>query len=96
VNVVDTARIHVAALLSESIQNERIYASAAPFTWNQILAILRGLSPQKKFVDDFPGAKLSGMQVPTERGEQVLREYFGRPGWVSLEETVKENVAGLV
>ncbi|OBT66996.1 hypothetical protein VE03_04241 [Pseudogymnoascus sp. 23342-1-I1] len=30
VNVVDTAHIHVAALLSKSIRNERIYAAAAP------------------------------------------------------------------
>ncbi|OBT57153.1 hypothetical protein VE04_02280 [Pseudogymnoascus sp. 24MN13] len=95
VNVVDTARIHVAALLSKSISNERIYASAAPYTWNQILAILRRLYPKKDFVDDLPGAELSGMGVPTERGAQVLREYFGRAGWVSLEETVKENVPNL-
>lgn len=94
-NVVDTARIHVAALVSKSISNERIFASVAPFTWNQILAILRGLYPKKVFVDDFPGTKLTGMSVPTERGVQILREYFGRPGWVSLEETVKENVPTL-
>ncbi|KFY40191.1 hypothetical protein V495_05571 [Pseudogymnoascus sp. VKM F-4514 (FW-929)] len=96
VNVVDTARIHVAALLSKSIHNERIYASVAPYTWNQILAILRNLYPKKEFVEDFPDAKVSGMEVPTERGAEVLRQYFGQAGYVSLEETVKQNVEKVV
>jgi hypothetical protein len=96
VNVVDTARIHIAAMLSKSIRNERIYASAAPYTWNQILAILRNLYPKKEFVEDFTDAKVCGMEVPTERGAEVLRQYFGQAGYVSLEETVKQNVEKVV
>lgn len=94
-NVDDNARIHVAALISKSVRNERIFAFAAPFTWNQILAIFRKLHPSKTFSEDIPGAELSNMKVPTERGEQLLKDVFGRPGWVSLQETVAENLKNL-
>jgi hypothetical protein len=36
------------------------------------------------------------MEVPTERGAEVLRQYFGQAGYVSLEETVKQNVEKVV
>lgn len=94
-NVKDVGRLHVAALLSESVANERVFASAGPFTWNQILAILRKLYPSKKFANDIEGAKLSVMTVPTKRGEQLLQETFRREGWTSLEQTVAENVKDL-
>jgi hypothetical protein len=95
VNVDDTARIHVAALLCKSINNERIFAYAEPFTWNDILAVLRKLYPSKKFEDDIPNAERSNMKVPTKQGAQILRDIFEREGWTSLEETVAQNVKGL-
>lgn len=94
-NVKDVARLHVAALLSESVENERIFASAGLFTWNQILATLRKLYPFKQFSDDIEGEQLSFTTVSNERGEQLLQEVYGREGWTSLEETVADNVMGL-
>jgi hypothetical protein len=96
VNVDDTARIHIAALLCNSVSNERIFAYAKPFTWNEVLAVLRKLHPSKTFAEDIPEAELSNMSVSNERGEQLLRDVFGRQGWTSLEDTVKENVKGLM
>lgn len=94
-NVKDVGRLHVAALLSESVKNERIYAAAAPFSWNQVLALLRTLYPGKKIADDIEGSKLSVMTYPTKRGEELLQTVFGLDGWVSFEQTVTENVKGL-
>ncbi|OBT66250.1 hypothetical protein VE03_04340 [Pseudogymnoascus sp. 23342-1-I1] len=94
INVADTARLHVAALLDTKVKNERIFGFAGPYTWNGILAILRSAYPGKTFPEDLPVSELSKMSVPNERGEQLLKEVFGK-GWVSLEDTVKENVAGL-
>lgn len=91
----DVGRLHVAALLSESVRNERIYAAAAPFSWNQVLAILRKLYPSKNIPDDIEGSKLSIMVYPSKRGEQLLQDIFGLEGWVSLERTVAENVKDL-
>jgi len=96
VNVADNARVHVAALLLKSVNHERIYASAAPFTWNQILAKLRALYPGKKFADDNPEAELSKISWPNERGEQLLKDVFGRTGWTGIEDTVVDNVKGLM
>lgn len=95
VNVKDVGRLHVAALISESVRNERVFASASPYTWNQILAVLRKLYPSKAFADDIKGAKLSIMTFPTKRGEQLIQETFGREGWTSFEETVADNVKDL-
>lgn len=94
-NVDDTARIHVAALISKSVIRERIFAFAAPFTWNQILAVFRKLHPSKAFPEDIPGVELSNMKVSNGRGEQLLKDVFGRLGWTSLEVTVAENLKDL-
>ncbi|KFY11158.1 hypothetical protein V492_04624 [Pseudogymnoascus sp. VKM F-4246] len=94
INVADTARLHVAALLDTKVKDERIFGFAGPYTWNGILAILRDSYPGKTFPEDLPVSKVSNMSVPNERGEELLKEVFGK-GWVSLEDTVKENVAGL-
>ncbi|KAF7561190.1 hypothetical protein G7046_g2948 [Stylonectria norvegica] len=95
VNVNDTARVHVAALLSKLVNNERIFAFAEPFTWNEVLAVLRKLYPSKEFADDIPDAERSNMTVANGRGLQLLKDVFGREGWTSLEETVTENVKDL-
>lgn len=95
VNVRDAARIHVAALLSESVRNERVFASAARYTWNEVLAILRRRYPSKTFADDLEGVELSNLVFPGGRGLQLLRDVFGREGWTGLEETIVENVKDL-
>ena len=95
-DVDDTARIHVAALLSKAVQNERIFAFAEPYTWNEVLAILRRVYPSRKFPDDIQGAERSTLKVPTKRGEQLLKEVFGRDGWSTFEETIMKNLKGLI
>src|SRR5437763_255698 len=45
VDVEDTARLHVIALLDPDVQSERIFAAARPFTWTEVLHILRTLRP---------------------------------------------------
>ncbi|KFY61715.1 hypothetical protein V496_04927 [Pseudogymnoascus sp. VKM F-4515 (FW-2607)] len=94
INVADTARLHVAALLNTKVKNERIFGFAGPYTWNGVLAILRSLYPGKTFPEDLPVSEISKMSVPNERAEELLKEVFGK-GWVSFEESVKENVAGM-
>ncbi|KFY24850.1 hypothetical protein V493_04994 [Pseudogymnoascus sp. VKM F-4281 (FW-2241)] len=94
INVADTGRLHVAALVNTQVKNERIWGFAQPFTWNGILAILRRLYPGKTLPEDLLASEVSRMSVPNKRGEQLLKEMFNN-GWVSLEDSVKENVAGL-
>ena len=47
VDVKETARLHVAALINPEVENERILAFAYPFNCNDILACLRKLLPNK-------------------------------------------------
>ena len=41
VNVQDTARLHVIALVNPSVKDERVFAFAGPFDFNDILGVLR-------------------------------------------------------
>jgi nucleoside-diphosphate-sugar epimerase len=91
VDVVDTARLHIAALLSKEIANERLFAYAEPWNWNDILRILRARFPEKHFAADMDlGRDLC--KVANKRAEDLLRSEFGQSGWVSLEESVGRNV----
>lgn len=95
VDVDDTARLHVAALLSKSVNNERIFAFAQPYTWNQVLAIMRAAYPSRAFPEDLLDVGTSNLKVPNMRGEQLLQEVFHRDGWTSFNETITKNLEGL-
>ncbi|KAK3067365.1 hypothetical protein LTR53_015810 [Teratosphaeriaceae sp. CCFEE 6253] len=93
VDVVDDARLHVAALLDPSCAGQRIFAAAEPFNWNDLLRIFRKLRPGKAFMADAEmGRNLS--RVPNQEAEALLRKWFGK-GWTGLEESVGETIAGL-
>lgn len=86
----------MAALALGSVANERIFAYAKPYTWNEVLAIIREVYPTKKFAEDIKGVEKSKLKVSTKRAEQLLRDVFGRDGWTSLDETIRKNLSGLV
>ena len=94
VNVKDTARLHVAALLNPEVQNERILAYAFPFNFNDILDCLRKIYPDKKFVDNIEDEPRDLSKLDNSRGAELLKT-FGREGWTPLEETVRENTMDL-
>lgn len=94
VNVKDTARLHVAALVDPDVQEERILAFAYPYNWNAILACLRKIYPDKKFPEDIKDEPRDLSRVDNSRGASLLSS-FGRPGWTSMEDSVRENTANL-
>lgn len=95
VDVQDTARLHVAALISPDIQNERIFAFAEPYNNHDLLRILRKVRPDHKFPEDFGDESLRDrMKLDNSRGSEILKT-FGRPGWTSLEESLKNNIEDL-
>ena len=75
-----------------SVVNERIFAFAAPFTWNDVIAALRKVFPEREFDDDIEGAERSNMGVANEKGEQLLKDVWGQTGWTSLDETVRQSL----
>ncbi|KAJ6500234.1 NAD-P-binding protein [Mycena vitilis] len=90
INVVDTARLHVAALIDPSCNGKRIFAFAATYNWNDVLAILRKQNPERKFMEDVPGLGRDLSQVPNQAAEALLQKHYQK-GFTGLEETVREN-----
>ncbi|KAH7101486.1 hypothetical protein BKA62DRAFT_794627 [Auriculariales sp. MPI-PUGE-AT-0066] len=88
----DCAAIHVAALLSTEVNGERLWASAHPFTANQILAVWRKAFPDRNIVADFDfpvHPKIVFTDV--DKSTKLLKE-FSNKDWYSFEETVIANV----
>ena len=94
VNVKDTARLHVAALVDPETKNERLLAFAEPFNWNDLLEILRKLFPKKDFPANIENESRDLSKLDHSR-EAALLKAFGRPGFTGIEESIRENAAGL-
>ncbi|KAL8666788.1 MAG: hypothetical protein Q9168_007416 [Polycauliona sp. 1 TL-2023] len=91
VDVRDTARLHVAALIDPDIENQRILAFAHPFNWNDVLGCLRRIEPGKSWPDDMEGMDRDLSELDNGPGKEMLRR-FGREGWTGMEESVRENI----
>ena len=92
INVRDDAKLHVVALADPACNGERIFAFAAPFTWNGLLAVLKKLAPGKDFGEEKEMGEDRSVIVPKERAEELLRKHYGH-GFTGWEETVKEGIA---
>jgi len=98
ISVTDAALLHVIALVNPTVQSERLFGFAEPYTWNSILAILREQYPSRTFIADLPGIGKELSTVSNEHAKELLAEWKGKPkgeGFEGLVETVKENVEAL-
>ncbi|KAF2500694.1 dihydroflavonol-4-reductase [Lophium mytilinum] len=89
IDPVDDALIHIAALIYADVTDERLFAFAEPFTWNQVLAIARKQFPDRTFPEDIEGQEPDLCKVPNQRALELLKR-MGVEGWTGLEESVKE------
>lgn len=91
IDVVDNAKLHVAAAIHANAVDERLFGYAEPWNWNDILAMLRKWFPEKTFIDDMElGRDIS--TVANGRALGLLKEVYGMERWTGLEESVKANV----
>ena len=93
VNVQDTGRVHVGALIFADVKGERLYDFAYPFNWNYLLALYRKLYPNHKFIDDIPDVGRDLSKITNGRAEEIVKR-FGRPGWTNLKDTVRDATQG--
>ncbi|KAJ5674327.1 uncharacterized protein N7477_004261 [Penicillium maclennaniae] len=96
IDVRDTARLHVAALLDRNVTSQRIFAFAHAANWNDIIPILRRFRPNNHQIPDAPeneGRDLSDIR-PREQARQLLERFFGQPDWTTLEESLKSSIDG--
>jgi nucleoside-diphosphate-sugar epimerase len=88
INVDDNAAVHVAALIYEDVKGERLFTFAKPYSWNTLLALLRKIYPEKRFIEDIEGLGEDKSIVANERAEELLKRISGH-GWIGLEDSVR-------
>lgn len=99
IDVIDDSRLHLcAAVLEESLKNERIFAFAAPFNANDTVDAIKRVLPSNvdtsKLTRD-PNELSDLSKVPNELGAKLLKTWFGQDGYKSLDQSVKENLEGI-
>ncbi|OLN85833.1 Aldehyde reductase 2-like protein 8 [Colletotrichum chlorophyti] len=94
VDVEDDAALHVAATILPDVKGERVFAFACPMNWDAILDILRRQNPGRKFAENFHDDEYPVTVKPIARAESLLRK-LGRPGWISLEDSIASNTEHL-
>lgn len=94
VDVRDTARLHVIALIDPTCNGQRIFAFTAPFNRNDLLDILRKLRPDKTFPENWEDMGRDLSEIPNGDAEELLKKHYGR-GFIPLEESIEANIATL-
>jgi nucleoside-diphosphate-sugar epimerase len=90
IDVVDNAKLHVAALLHPDVKEERLLGAAGPWNWNDVLGILRKEFPDRTFIDDLDlGRDIS--IVENGRTLQALKDVYGQGKWIGLERSIRET-----
>ncbi|KAF3935146.1 Dihydroflavonol-4-reductase [Dactylellina cionopaga] len=95
IDVIDDARIHlIAAALDSTVSNERIFTFAQPFTFTEMIGILKKLRPDAKSLASPPeneGQDLS--KVPNELGAKLLKQWYGQEGYKTMKQSIEESLA---
>jgi nucleoside-diphosphate-sugar epimerase len=91
VDVRDVARLHVAALLHPGCEGKRLFAYAEGFNWDEVLEMLRGMFPERKFAEV---VGLGRDETVVERGMEVevMRDVSGNEEWIELGVCVRDTV----
>ncbi|KAH8693752.1 hypothetical protein BGW36DRAFT_383640 [Talaromyces proteolyticus] len=95
IDVRDTARLHIAALLDSSIKDERIFGSVQDFNWTYVDTVLRKLRPNNKNIPEAPADDWRDKTVikPMGRAEEILKSFWGKT-WTGFEESLSDGIAG--
>ncbi len=86
------ALVHVAAVLDPEVKNARLQSWGHSAHWNDTLAILRKLRPQKKFMEDYPDPQYLKVSVDQSDAIALVKTWSGKDGWTSLEDSVSESI----
>lgn len=90
VNVEDTALLHLAALTMDEVKTERLFAFSSPYSWKDILSILRRHYPEQDSILSPELVEETAVdigKVDNSRSADLLRK-LGKSGFTSLEETL--------
>lgn len=96
IDVQDSARLMVAAVASQSLSNERIFAYYLHYTWNELRQRVRELYPDRTDIvkgDDYEdlGRDLGDADALIRRAEEILRQ-VGQAGFNDLDGILRDYV----
>jgi hypothetical protein len=91
-DVEDIAILHVAVILDPEIKNARLHTWGNLIHWNEFLAILRNLRPQKEFIPDYPDPKYLLLSTDQSLSLALLKKWAGQDGWKPMKDSIAENV----
>jgi hypothetical protein len=86
IHTVDCALLHVAALIYNDVNSERLFAFAEKWSYNKMLDIWRKLYPNRKFQENLENQGEDKTKVPNQRAEELLKRIKGS-GWALKEMT---------
>jgi hypothetical protein len=92
VDVVDDARIHVAAAIDSTVTNERIFACDEPFNWRLVIEAIQKVLPDAELPQPDPKELLDISTVDNNLGACLLEKWWGQPGYKGLEQSIRETV----
>lgn len=87
--------LHVAAILDPNVKHARLQSWGHSTHYNEVLAVLRKLRPQKQFVDDYPETYHIKVSVDQSDAVALLTKWSGKPdrdGWTPLEDSIRDNI----
>ncbi|EJU02038.1 hypothetical protein DACRYDRAFT_52244, partial [Dacryopinax primogenitus] len=85
IDIRDDARLHIFGLSKPELADQRIWAAAGPFGWNDLIRILKKHYPDANIPDENPKWVTSPLKVDSEVGRKLLG------GWTSLEQCVVDT-----
>ncbi|KAH6887046.1 hypothetical protein B0T10DRAFT_539215 [Thelonectria olida] len=92
VDIHDIALLHVAAILDPEVKNARLHTWGHSSQWNEFLAVLRKLRPQKEFIADYPDPYYLTMSTDQSESIALLKKWAGQDGWKPLKDSISESI----
>jgi hypothetical protein len=85
----------VAAVLDPETRNQRLPAWNTPFTWNDVLDVMRKEYPDRQFMDELPDMGRINLTTDSSVSERLIKAWSDRSDWISLEDSVVESLVGV-
>ena len=93
VNLQDCALLHLAALVNEDLQGQRILALGEAFDFNKIVDILNELSPENNLPEKLGDSTKPQATIDTTRETELLKA-IGKDGFTGLKESIRLCIEG--
>jgi hypothetical protein len=92
VDVKDVAALHIAAILDPNTRDARLQVWGRASNWNEFLAVLRSLRPDKDFMQDYSETSVPTISTDQKQSVELLRKWTGQDDWRAVKEFVADSI----